>query len=265
MAQTILDKIVATKRHEIAKLGERTTLAELERKCRDVAQTRDFLEPLGKSGNIRLIAEVKKASPSKGLIRENFEPVQIALQYQSAGASCLSVLTDVNYFQGDLAYLTAIRQSVSIPVLRKDFILDKLQIAEARVAGADAVLLIAECLNDAELKDLYQYARSLDLQVLVELYEEQNLPAVLETGARLIGVNNRDLRTFEVDLMHVVRLRHQIPSDRLVVAESGIHTAAEAKMLREHGIAAMLVGESLMRQADIAAATRRLLDTGIAD
>lgn len=256
---TILDKIVATKRREIAETYANSTLAEMEKRCHDAPRPLDFVAALARPGSIRLIAEVKKASPSKGLIRADFEPVAIAKQYELAGASCLSVLTDKPYFQGDLQYLADIRRAVSIPLLRKDFILDRIQIAEARSVGADAVLLIAECLSPDELKSLYDYTRSLGMEALIELYDESNLPAVLATKAPLVGVNNRDLRTFEVDLLHVVRIKEKIPADRLVVAESGIYHAHEAKMLYERGIAAMLVGESLMRQPDIVAATKQLL------
>lgn len=259
MSDTILDKIVATKRNEITALYEQCSLSEMEARCHTAPKPLDFVAALNRPGGIRLIAEVKKASPSKGLIRADFEPVSIAKQYESAGASCLSVLTDQQYFQGDLQYLAAIRQAVEIPLLRKDFILDPIQIAEARSVGADAVLLIAECLTPCDLKSLYDYTRSLGMHALIELYDETNLAAVLDTGATLVGVNNRDLRTFEVDLMHVVRIREKIPNDRLVVAESGIYHAHEAKMLYEHGIAAMLVGESLMRQPDVVVATKQLL------
>ena len=259
MPDTILDKIVATKRSEIAALYKQCSLAEMEARCQVAPKPLDFVAALRSPGYIRLIAEVKKASPSKGLIRADFDPVAIAKQYASAGASCLSVLTDQHYFQGDLPCLAAIRQAVQIRLLRKEFILDPIQIAEARSVGADAVLLIAECLTPEELKSLYDYTRSLGMHALIELYDEANLTAVLDTGAILVGVNNRDLRTFEVDLMHVVRIKEKIPNNRLVVAESGIYHAHEAKMLYEHGIAAMLVGESLMRQPDVVVATKQLL------
>lgn len=259
MADTILDKIVATKRHEIETLYAKTSLSDMEKRCENVPPPRDFVAPIQRDGYIKLIAEVKKASPSKGLIRADFNPTLIAREYERGGASCLSVLTDETYFQGNLSYLAEIRNAVSLPLLRKDFILDRIQIAEARAVGADAILLIAECLSADELKSLYEYARSLQMHALIELYDEANLEAVLRTGTPLIGVNNRDLRTFEVDLMHVVRIKEKIPSDRLLVAESGIYHADEARMLHQHGISAMLVGESLMRQADVVAATRELL------
>ena len=210
---------------------------------------------------MRLIAEVKKASPSKGIIRADFDPVAIAQCYEAAGASCLSVLTDREYFQGALEFLTQIRQHVRLPILRKDFIIDEYQVVEARAAGADAVLLIAECLSAERLDQLYQLIRQLGMHALIELYDSKNLPAVLATGSPLVGVNNRDLHTFVVDLNHTLRLKWQIPADRLLVAESGIASRADVELLERAGVGAMLVGESLMREPDIAAAVHALLGT----
>ena len=212
---TILDKIVADKRIEVAAAKSRVSEAELRRALPDAPPVRDFYAAVSRKGPIRLIAEVKKASPSKGLIRENFDPVGIATIYQEHGASCISVLTDVPYFQGSLDYLRQIRAVVDLPVLRKDFIIDPYQVLEARAAGADAVLLIAECLDDRSLQTLHDAIVELGMTPLVELYEPANLPRVLTAGARLVGVNNRDLRTFEIDLEHCLRLRQQIPADRL--------------------------------------------------
>jgi indole-3-glycerol phosphate synthase len=195
------------------------------------------------------------------MIRADFQPVEIAQTYQQHGASCISVLTDAPYFQGSLDYLLAIRAAVGIPLLRKDFILDPYQVLEARLAGADAVLLIAECLDDAALESLHNEILALGMTPLVELYEPANLPRVLAIGARLIGINNRDLRSFKTDLEHAVRLRTQIPADRLVVAESGIGTRADVLRLQATGVNAMLVGESLMTQADVGAAVDELLGT----
>ena len=214
---------------------------------------------LSPPGPIRLIAEVKKASPSKGVIRENFEPVPIAQTYQQHGAACISVLTDGPYFQGDLDHLRQVRAAVDRPVLRKDFVIDPYQVLEARVAGADAVLLIAECLDERALRLLYDSTLALGMTPLVELYEPENLPRVLDLGTRLIGVNNRNLQTFEVDLARTLRLKERIPDDRLVVGESGIRTRADAQRLEAAGVRAMLVGEALMASADIGAAVDRLL------
>ena len=203
---TILDKIVTTKREEIAAAKVRRPGAELRAQLADAPPPRDFLAALSKPGPIKLIAEVKKASPSAGLIREDFDPVEIAKTYEAHGASCISVLTDEPYFQGHLDYLSAVKQAVSIPVLRKDFLLDEYQLLEARAAGADAVLLIAECLDTDSLARLHAAACDLGLTPLVELYESANLEAVLAAGAKLVGVNNRNLHTFEVDLGHTLAI-----------------------------------------------------------
>jgi indole-3-glycerol phosphate synthase len=259
MADTILDKIVATKRREIAAARERTPQAELERRLAAAPRVRDFFAAVSKPGAVRLIAEVKKASPSAGVIRADFEPVAIARIYEDHGAACLSVLTDEPYFQGCLDYLTQVRAAVALPVLRKDFILDSYQLVEARAAGADAVLLIAECLDDCNLRKLHNEAIDLGMTPLVELYEPENLSRVLDAGATLIGVNNRDLRTFTVDLNHTIRLREHIPDDCVLVSESGIKTKADIDRLQAAGVQAILVGESLMREADIGAAVDRLL------
>lgn len=256
---TILDKIVATKREEIAAAKAKLPIVELRARVKDTPPRKDFFGALAAEGPIKLIAEVKKASPSKGIIRADFDPVAIAKIYEASGATCLSVLTDVQYFQGSLDYLTAIRAAVNLPLLRKDFILDTYQLLEARLAGADAVLLIAECLDDCNLRKLHNEALELGLAPLVELYDPPNLARVLEAGATLIGVNNRDLRTFKVDLEHTIRLRGQIPDHCLLVGESGIATHADVQRLAAAGVDAILVGESLMREPDIGAAVRRLL------
>jgi len=258
---TVLDEIVAAKRIEIRQRKAVRPAEALRTEAIAAPPVRDFLAALRRPGTIRLIAEVKRASPSKGLIRADFDPVAIARTYQQHGAACISVLTDEPYFQGRLEYLTAVRQAVDLPVLRKDFILDEYQVLEARAAGADAVLLIAECLDDVQLASLYAVVRGLGMTPLVELYEPQNLPRVLAVGAELIGINNRNLKTFEVDLEHTLRMRRQIPADRLVVGESGIRTRQDALRLQAGGVGAMLVGESLMKQADIGAAVDALLGT----
>ena len=256
---TILDKIVATKRQEIVAARSATPASILEQQIQTAPRCRDFFAALSVDGPIKLIAEVKKASPSKGIIRQDFQPLEIAAAYERGGAACLSVLTDQTYFQGSLEYLRQIRQQVGIPVLRKDFILDSYQLLEARAAGADAVLLIAECLDDCQLRKLHNESIDLGMTPLVEFYEPDNLSRVLEAGATLIGVNNRDLRTFEVDLGHTIRMRKQIPAECVVVGESGIHTHEDVKRLADAGVDALLVGESLMRQSDIVAAVRNLL------
>src|SRR5262245_31062991 len=219
---TILDKIVAAKRQEIAAAKMARPEAELRAALAAAPPVRDFFAPLAAPGPIKLIAEVKKASPSKGVIRQDFDPVEIARTYERHGATCLSILTDEQFFQGSLEYLRRVREAVYIPVLRKDFILDTYQLLEARAAGADAVLLIAECLDNCNLRKLHNEAIELGMTPLVEFYEPENLERVLAAGAQLIGVNNRDLRSFEVDLDHTIRMREQVPLDCVLVGESGI-------------------------------------------
>jgi indole-3-glycerol phosphate synthase len=258
---TILDQIVATKRSEVAAARRAVGEAQLERQLADAPPVRDFFAPLAQSGPIRLIAEVKKASPSKGIIRADFDPLAIARTYAEHGAACLSVLTDVEYFQGSLEYLRHVRQAVATPVLRKDFIIDAYQLLEARAAGADAVLLIAECLDDCQLRSLHNRALELGMTPLVELYEPANLDRVLAAGATLIGINNRDLRTFKTDLDHTLRMAERVPDECVLVGESGIRTRADVLRLESAGVDAMLVGETLMAQADIGAAVDELLGT----
>jgi indole-3-glycerol phosphate synthase len=256
---TILDQIVATKRVEVAAAKAAAPEAALRARLAEAPPVRDFPGALSAGPPIRLIAEVKKASPSKGVIRAAFDPLAIARVYQAHGASCLSVLTDADYFQGSLDYLRQIRAVVDLPVLRKDFIIDPYQVLEARLAGADAVLLIAECLDDVLLGRLFGEIVELGMTPLVELHEQKNLPRVLHLGSGLVGINNRDLRTFDTDLEHTLRLRRQIPEDRLVVSESGIRSRSDVERLEAAGIQAMLVGETLMARADIGQAVDDLL------
>jgi indole-3-glycerol phosphate synthase len=256
---TVLDRIVANKREEIALLKQRRDLQALKDAVASAPQVRNFADALRRHERIRLLAEVKKASPSKGVIRPQFQPVDIARAYEAGGAAAISVLTDEPFFQGQLDYLTRIRQAVSIPVLRKDFILDEYQVYEARVAGADAVLLIAECLPGEELPRLYDCITCLGMTALIELYDPIHLDRVLATGTPLVGVNNRDLRTFAVDLEHVIRLRPLIPTSVTLVAESGIFTPTDVRRLEDAGIDAILVGESLMRQENVEQAVQHLM------
>jgi indole-3-glycerol phosphate synthase len=257
----VLSEICETKRGEITAARIRTPETELRARLADVDPARDFLAALRTKSGIGLIAEVKKASPSAGLIREDFDPVEIAKIYEAAGAACISCLTDEPYFQGRLEYLTAIRNSVSIPVMRKDFILDRYQVLEARAAGADCVLLIAECLDDCTMRDLYFYASELGMECLVEVYDPENLDRVLKLGAPLIGINNRNLKTFVTDLKHSTDLAERVPDTAYLVSESGIRKRADVERLMESGIRGILVGETLMRQDDIAAKARELLGT----
>jgi indole-3-glycerol phosphate synthase len=251
---TILDRIVETKWAEIEAARAAVPVAGLERRARDLPAARDFTAAVGQPGEVRVIAEVKKASPSAGVIRADFDPIAIAQTYQRHGAAAISVLTDERYFQGSLAYLSAVRDAVTCPLLRKDFVLDRYQLLEARLAGADAALLIAEILPGDRLAELQREATALGLHTLVELHDAEQLPRVIDSGARVIGINNRDLRTFTTRLEHTLELLPKIPADRVVVSESGIRTAADLRRLAEAGARAVLVGESLMRAADIGAA-----------
>jgi indole-3-glycerol phosphate synthase len=256
---TILDEIVANKRRELAAAKARVPDRELERRLADAPPVRPFRAALAAAPGIGVVAEVKKASPSAGVLRAVFDPVAIARTYAEHGATCLSVLTDEPYFQGRLEYLTSIRRAVDRPVLRKDFLLDRYQIIEARAGGADAVLLIAEILPDPDLGRLLAEARALGMDALVELHDADQLPRVLNSGADLIGVNNRDLRTFVTRIEHTLELAPRVPSDRLLVSESGIKTRADIDRLAAAGVRAVLVGESLMRAGDIGAALTALL------
>ncbi|MCC7420253.1 MAG: indole-3-glycerol phosphate synthase TrpC [Planctomycetaceae bacterium] len=258
---SVLDRIVENTRSVIAETRRRRPEAALRDALPHAAPVRDFVAALKGAArdNIAVIAEVKKASPSAGLIRADFDPVAIARAYEANGAACLSVLTDEKYFQGHLDYLRAVRAAVSIPVLRKDFIVDRYQVLEARAAGADCILLIAECLNDCEMRDLYFYASELGMECLIELYEPENLDRVLKLDPPLVGINNRNLKTMITDLDHSLRLREQIPESILLVSESGIKTRADVERLLEHNIRAILVGESLMKQADVGEALASLL------
>jgi indole-3-glycerol phosphate synthase len=255
---TILDQILVKTREQIAADKRSVPAEQLERAVAGLPPCRDFHAALAAGEGVNVIAEVKRASPSAGLIRPDFDPVRIAQQYVAGGAACISVLTDVPFFQGSLDYLRAIREHVEVPLLRKDFIVDRYQLLQAREAGADCVLLIAECLSPGELKRLHDQATELGLQTLIELFEPERLEAVLATGTKLVGINNRDLRTFETKLQHTLDLCPAIPRDRLIVGESGIRTHEDLERLAAGGVKAVLVGESLMRQADITAAVRTL-------
>ena len=256
----ILDKIVATKKQEVAALYVRES--ELRQKAEQASACLDFFAALSQPNRfMAVIAEVKKASPSKGVIRPDFDPLAIACSYQEGGADAISVLTDQQYFQGDLHYLTAIKERVNIPVFRKDFIIDTLQVYEARAAGADALLLIAAILSDSQLAELYRKAHQLGMQVLIEVHSKEELERVLPLQPKMIGINNRDLRTFHTDLETTARLLPHIPEDILVISESGIATAEDIRWLSEQGVRGVLVGEHLMRQQDLATAIQELMGT----
>lgn len=258
----ILDKIAEYKRQEVALTKSRRPLASLQRGIDELEdQPRGFLRALrvsADSGWTAVIAEVKKGSPSKGVIREDFDPLSIAEIYQENGATCLSVLTDEHFFMGHLLYLAKIREVVSLPLLRKDFICDPYQIYEARAAGADAVLLIAAMLDAGQLTEYYALARELQLDVLLEVHDEVELDVALSTGCELIGINNRNLQTFATDLATTERLLPLIPAGHFVVAESGISCRADVLRLQKAGARGVLVGESLMREDDIGAKLKEL-------
>lgn len=257
---SILDRIVVSKREEVAAARARFSEAELESRLQSAPPCRDFRTHLTGSKTVGIIAEVKKASPSAGVIRADFDPVAIARTYAAHGASCISVLTDGPFFQGSLDYLAAIRRAVDLPLLRKDFLFDRYQLLEARLAGADAVLLIAEILEPSQMKTLVREAEKLGMQALVEFYDAANLPAVVASEARLIGINNRDLRTFVTRLEHTLDLVAQIPADRSVISESGIRTREDVERLAGAGVSAILVGESLMRAPDVSKQLEQLRD-----
>lgn len=251
-APTILNTIVEHKRREVAERKQRLSLTEMRRRALAQPPCRGFVQAIeGKCmrGDAAVIAEIKKASPSKGVIRENFIPAEIAVSYQQGGAACLSVLTDSDFFQGSDDHLQQARNAVSLPVLRKDFTLDPYQIYEARALGADCILLIAACLDDRQMRDLFALARELGLDVLLEVHDQQQLERALALPGRLIGINNRNLQTFEVQLQTTLGLLAQIPDDRLVVTESGIHSREDVALMRAHNVNSFLVGEAFMREA----------------
>jgi indole-3-glycerol phosphate synthase len=256
---TILDRIVAYKRDELAAARARLPEAELAARAAAAPPARGFRAGLEAGEGVQVIAEVKKASPSAGVIRPDFDPVAIARAYEQAGAACISVLTDEPSFRGHLRHLEMIRVAVGRPLLRKDFILDGYQMLEARAVGADAVLLIAEILPGAELPRLLAEARGLGMEALVELYDRENLPRVLDAGAGLVGINNRDLRSFRVRLEHTLELAREVPPGVCLVSESGIRGRADVERLGAAGVRAVLVGESLMRAPDVGVALRELL------
>jgi indole-3-glycerol phosphate synthase len=258
----VLKKIIDYKKGELALAKGRVTVSELNSRLADLPSAKGFESSLRKvdgAGRTAIIAEVKKGSPSKGIIREDFNPTAIAGIYAENGAACLSVLTDEHFFLGSLLYLANIRKVVDVPLLRKDFIFDPYQIIEARVAGADAILLIAAMLELSMLKDFFSLARELGLDVLLEIHDERELETALRTDCHLIGINNRNLHTFVTDLGTTERLLRQMPDDRFVVAESGINSREDVLRLHDAGAGAFLVGESLMREADIGAKLRELL------
>jgi indole-3-glycerol phosphate synthase len=260
----ILNKIVAVKREEIAAALRKKPLDMVRADAESRLLTRDFegaLRAKIAKGHPAVIAEIKKASPSKGVIREDFIPADIAQSYAEHGAACLSVLTDRDFFQGSADYLKQARASCDLPVLRKDFIVDAYQVFEARVMGADCILLIAACLDDAQMAELEALAHSLGMAVLVEVHDSAELDRALKLKTRLLGINNRNLRTFEVSLNNTLDLLSRVPADRLLITESGIVTGADVTTMRDAGVHAFLVGEAFMRAPDPGVALAALFQT----
>jgi indole-3-glycerol phosphate synthase len=261
---SILEQILRDKADEVAERRRRRPLAELQRMVQDLPPARDFLAAVRDDGAAseippRVIAEVKKASPSRGVIRPDFDPVAIAQTYAANGAAALSILTDAKYFQGELSFLGAISKTVTLPLLRKDFTVNAYQVYESRVAHADALLLIVAALQTSPLEDFLGLAHELGMAALLEVHTVEELERSLPLHPYLIGINNRDLRTFQTDIETTLRLLPSIPSDVVVVSESGIHTAADVTRLRDKGVHAFLIGESLMRAADPGVKLREFL------
>lgn len=260
-----LQTILRRKAEEVAERSRRTGLAELAARAVDAPPVRGFTARLAadiKAGRPGVIAEVKRASPSQGVIREDFRPAEIARSYQSGGASCLSVLTDEDFFQGSDAYLQQARAACELPVLRKDFVIDAYQVHEARALGADCVLLIVAALDDARLGELYALAGELGMDALVEVHDGEELERALRLEPALMGINNRDLRSFHTDIDNTLRLKPRVPEGALLVTESGIHTPEHVSYMREHGVHAFLVGESMMRAAEPGDKLRELFYPG---
>lgn len=249
----ILKKIIARKKFEIAESKNKISEKQMLDAANRNHDTRDFYQTLKDKANAKqnaIIAEIKKTSPSKGILREHFNPVEIAKSYEKAGASCLSVLTDKDFFQGDNQYLTDVRKAVSLPVLRKEFIIDSYQVYETRMLGADCILLIAACLSDAQMEDLAMRAIDIKMDVLVEVHNQEELQRTLQLRLPMIGINNRNLRTFDVSLNTTIELMKEIKEDTLIITESGILTSEDVAFMHQHNIYSFLVGEAFMRQED---------------
>jgi len=259
----ILDIIVKDKKEELDVVKSRLPLKDLKSKVRDAAPGLDFAAALVHPDRVTIIAEVKKASPSKGLIRADFDPVAIAAAYEKNGAKAISVLTEKRHFMGDLSFLAEIRKKVNIPLLRKDFIFDEYQVYEAKANGADAFLLIAAILETSRMQDLYMLGKELGMETLAESHDERDLEKVLECGFKVVGINNRNLNTFDVDIKTTERLMRDIPNEKVIVSESGISSMDDMRYLKKIGADAALIGEAIMRQEDYGKKLRELADNSV--
>ena len=257
----ILDEIIENKKLEVAESKNNLPFDTIKKQINNAFPSRDFFEAINPNGQLKIISEVKHASPSKGVFRYDFDPVKIAESYSAGGASAISVLTDEKYFKGSLLYLKNIREQVSTPLLRKDFIVDPYQVYEARLYGADALLLIVAALDQALLAELLELTHSLEMNAIVEVHDEQELDKALDADSRIIGINNRDLRTFDVDLSVSIRLSARVPSDKIVIAESGIGSIGDIDRLRAHGVHVFLIGETFMKAPDPGQKLKELIES----
>jgi len=255
----ILSRIIEEKRHEVDRVQKKVPLNDLKEEAESLYIKSMFKKSISRKGHINLIAEIKKSSPSKGIIRGDFDPLKIALAYQAAGASAISVLTDERFFDGKLEYLKTIKELVSVPLLRKDFIIDEYQVYESAVAGADAILLIAHILTQEELNRYFCVAKELGMDVLVEVHNEEEVEKALKSHASIIGINNRDLTDFNVDISVTQRLIRLIPETKVIVSESGINSYEQVMFLKSLGVNAVLIGETFMRVENIGEKVRELM------
>ncbi len=255
----ILDKIIENKRSEVERTKKSKPLDSLKSELQNIDSTKGFYECISPDGSTKVIAEIKRASPSKGVLRSDFDPVEISKSYASGGASAISVLTDSRFFKGTLNHLRNVRSSVEIPLLRKDFIIDPYQVYESRFYGADAILLIVAALDSTILRELLELAHSLEMDALVEIHDERELDKAIEAGSKIIGINNRDLKTFDVSLETSLRLCRLIPSEKIIISESGIGSIEDIKRLRSAGISVLLIGETFMRAPKPGEELRKLL------
>jgi indole-3-glycerol phosphate synthase len=255
----ILDKIIENKRSEVERTKKSKPLDFLKSELQNLDDTKGFYESIRPDGSTKVIAEIKRASPSKGVLREDFDPVEISKSYSRSGASAISVLTDSRFFKGSLDHLSDVRSAVVLPLLRKDFIIDPYQVYESRLYGADAILLIVAALDSTILRELLELAHSLDMDAIVEIHDERELDKAIEADGKIIGINNRDLKTFDVSLETSIKLCRLIPREKIIVSESGISSSDDIKRLKSAGINVLLIGETFMRAPEPGEELRKLL------